>query len=286
MVDRFSDGGRVFLAGDAAHCHSPAGGQGLNSSVLDSVRIESGCSISLANLHWGQVNLGWKLAAAIHGHAAPTLLDSYSEERVPVIASMLNRTSKIMRDKAAAPPANGFPRFDQNLNQLGIHYAWSSIIVDDLGKVTGDETNSGEVDAYTAGAELHAGDRAPNATGLVSVVKNEETSVFDLVSVSSHLGIVFILKEANVQEIASMLDAINSIGGYLARSILVYAEKPGTVSPEASQAFVDRDGHAFAAYKAQRYGSVSAAIIRPDGVVGAMISDPKSVKVYFSKIYV
>jgi 2-polyprenyl-6-methoxyphenol hydroxylase-like FAD-dependent oxidoreductase len=37
MVDRFGDGGRVFLAGDAAHCHSPAGGQGLNSSVQDSV---------------------------------------------------------------------------------------------------------------------------------------------------------------------------------------------------------------------------------------------------------
>jgi 2-polyprenyl-6-methoxyphenol hydroxylase-like FAD-dependent oxidoreductase len=37
MVDRFGDDKRVFLAGDAAHCHSPAGGQGLNASVQDSV---------------------------------------------------------------------------------------------------------------------------------------------------------------------------------------------------------------------------------------------------------
>src|SRR3712207_9472250 len=58
--------GRVFVAGDAAHLHPPAGGQGMNTGIQDA---------------W---NLGWKLALAVRGEAAPGLLDSYdarSEER-------------------------------------------------------------------------------------------------------------------------------------------------------------------------------------------------------------
>jgi 2-polyprenyl-6-methoxyphenol hydroxylase-like FAD-dependent oxidoreductase len=58
--------GRVLLAGDAAHVHYPAGGQGLNLGLQDAT------------------NLGWKLAAEIRGAAAPGLLDSYHAERYPV----------------------------------------------------------------------------------------------------------------------------------------------------------------------------------------------------------
>ena len=66
--------GRCFLAGDAAHVHSPASGQGLNTGLQDAV------------------NLAWKLAAVIHGEAAPALLDTYSAERVPVGQSLLGST--------------------------------------------------------------------------------------------------------------------------------------------------------------------------------------------------
>jgi 2-polyprenyl-6-methoxyphenol hydroxylase-like FAD-dependent oxidoreductase len=58
--------GRVFLAGDAAHVHSPAGGQGMNTGIQDA---------------W---NLGWKLALVSRGVADPALLDSYDAERRPV----------------------------------------------------------------------------------------------------------------------------------------------------------------------------------------------------------
>src|SRR5213078_4470412 len=58
--------GRVLLAGDAAHVHYPAGGQGLNLGLQDAA------------------NLGWKLAAEIRGWASPGLLDSYQAERYPV----------------------------------------------------------------------------------------------------------------------------------------------------------------------------------------------------------
>jgi len=66
--------GRVLLAGDAAHTHPPAGGQGLNLGVQDAF------------------NLGWKLAAQVRGWAPAGLLDTYHAERHPVAAAVLDNT--------------------------------------------------------------------------------------------------------------------------------------------------------------------------------------------------
>ncbi|GGC55877.1 rifampin monooxygenase [Hoyosella rhizosphaerae] len=73
LAQRYREG-RVLLAGDAAHIHPPLGGQGLNLGIQDAF------------------NLGWKLAATVHGWAPPGLLDSYHTERHPVAADVLDNT--------------------------------------------------------------------------------------------------------------------------------------------------------------------------------------------------
>jgi len=78
--------GRVFLAGDAAHVHSPLGGQGMNTGLGDAM------------------NLGWKLAAAVGGTAPSWLLDTYERERHPVGATVLRMTdafNQIVLDRSA-----------------------------------------------------------------------------------------------------------------------------------------------------------------------------------------
>ena len=82
-ISRFTDmtrqaadyrAGRVLLAGDSAHVHYPAGGQGLSLGVQDAV------------------NLGWKLAQVVHGTSPESLLDTYRDERHPVAARALRHT--------------------------------------------------------------------------------------------------------------------------------------------------------------------------------------------------
>jgi 2-polyprenyl-6-methoxyphenol hydroxylase-like FAD-dependent oxidoreductase len=69
--------GPLFLAGDAAHIHSPAGGQGMNTGMQDSA------------------NLAWKLALVVRGEADEALLDSYHEERHPVGRDLLRTTDRL-----------------------------------------------------------------------------------------------------------------------------------------------------------------------------------------------
>ncbi|MBS2028190.1 MAG: FAD-dependent monooxygenase [Deltaproteobacteria bacterium] len=76
IADRFRRG-PLFLCGDAAHIHSPAGGQGMNTGIQDAF------------------NLGWKLALACRGIGGETLLESYAEERRPVGLQLLNTTDRI-----------------------------------------------------------------------------------------------------------------------------------------------------------------------------------------------
>jgi len=110
--------GRVLLAGDAAHVHSPVGGQGLNVGVQDAV------------------NLGWKLAQVVKGRSPEGLLDTYQTERHPVGARLLRTTmaqvaltrvddrTEALRDSVSELLGMDEPRrrFGAMMSGLDIHY--------------------------------------------------------------------------------------------------------------------------------------------------------------------
>jgi len=87
-VDHFREG-RIFLAGDSAHIHSPAGGQGMNTGLQDAY------------------NLSWKLALVLKGYAKSSLLDTYNEERLPFARWLLRFTD---RGFTLMPSSNWFIR--------------------------------------------------------------------------------------------------------------------------------------------------------------------------------
>ncbi|CAN5385363.1 FAD-dependent monooxygenase [soil metagenome] len=89
--------GRVLLAGDSAHVHHPAGGQGLGVGVQDAV------------------NLGWKLAQVVQGNAPDTLLDTYHAERHPVAARVLHNT---MAQVALRTPCPRMAALSDTLSEL------------------------------------------------------------------------------------------------------------------------------------------------------------------------
>ena len=145
-VEKFSSG-RCFLAGDSAHIHTPAGGQGMNTGIQDAY------------------NLAWKLALVLKGAAAERILETYNEERLPNARRLLQTTDRMFNLAAGTdwlvnvirttifPPMAKFilgldavkKRFFPLISQIGISYRESSLSLHD-----GDRE-----------FEIRAGDRLP-----------------------------------------------------------------------------------------------------------------------------
>jgi 2-polyprenyl-6-methoxyphenol hydroxylase-like FAD-dependent oxidoreductase len=120
--------GRVFLAGDAAHCHPPTGGQGLNTSVQDAY------------------NLGWKLAAVLEG-ADPSLLDSYEIERRPIAEAVLGLSERLLEAAKNRDTSRG-----RDGSQLDLGYPDSPLTRSDPQRTTGVVAGERAPDAPVTGA--------------------------------------------------------------------------------------------------------------------------------------
>jgi len=148
MVERYRSG-RVFLAGDAAHVHSAAGGQGLNTGVQDAY------------------NLAWKLAAVL-AVAPDTLLDTYQAERLPVAQGVLASTSIRHRELNQSLSGQGITNLLSgnetfaDPTQLSLTYRGSELSCD--------------LDDTT---EIRAGDRAPDAP-CIRATGGEKVRLFDV----------------------------------------------------------------------------------------------------------
>ncbi|MFF4502266.1 FAD-dependent oxidoreductase [Streptomyces sp. NPDC001401] len=136
LADRFR-AGRVFLAGDAAHVHSPAGGQGLNTSVQDAY------------------NLGWKLGAVLHGGAPAALLDTYEEERRPIADRMLGISTGVHRGEVRRGAATV---------QLGLGYRESSLTQETRTAAGAVRAGDRAPDATVGGVRLFEAFRGPHWT--------------------------------------------------------------------------------------------------------------------------
>ncbi|WP_214402258.1 FAD-dependent oxidoreductase [Pseudonocardia lacus] len=217
LVDRYRDG-NVFLAGDAAHIHSPAGGQGMNTGIQDA--------------H----NLGWKLAAVANSAASPELLDTYEAERRPVAAHVIALSNALLKqvlDDNAVPT-----RRDASTIQLDVGYRGSALARDDRD----DE------------AALRAGDRAPDATGLVTI--DGERRLFDLTR-GGRFTLVAFCPEAAAEIPQAALRTLH---------VAERSTGPGDI--------IDTEGHLAAAYDAS---DRTLVLIRPDGYIG-LISDAGDVR--------
>jgi len=101
-VDHYRSG-QVFVAGDAAHIHSPAGGQGMNTGMQDAI------------------NLSWKLALVCYGTCSTGILDSYSRERSPVAAKVLADAGRLTKVAMLRNPVAQAARNFVARHLLGLH---------------------------------------------------------------------------------------------------------------------------------------------------------------------
>ncbi|KAG1742105.1 FAD binding domain-containing protein [Suillus lakei] len=260
MVNKFSEG-RVFVAGDAAHVHSPFGGQGLNSGLQD------------------VFNLGWKLALVEKGLADKSLLETYNAERLPVISEMLEMTTSILNQTITIrdmPIRRGTILF-----MLGINCRFSNIILDEFA------IPRRPINAYGALDEGHleAGDRAPDAPNMLQVGGGDSAmkTLFGLYRPWYHTVLVFV---PNLADAALILGALEACDKRVVRTIVVLPSS-APVTPVASPAdlvLVDQESYAYSAYLVEA-NQMKVFVIRPDGVIGAVVRGAEGVKKYLSKIF-
>ncbi|HEU5003268.1 MAG TPA: FAD-dependent oxidoreductase [Actinomycetota bacterium] len=140
--------GRVFLAGDAVHIHSPAAGQGMNTGLGDAA------------------NLGWKLALVAGGQACDALLDTYEQERAPVARQVIALTHSLVQvfgAKAFRSPAGRRVR-DQLLPRCTAEPHAASAIARRFSQQHVSYRGS-RLAAGTSRGPVRAGDRAPDVPG-------------------------------------------------------------------------------------------------------------------------
>jgi hypothetical protein len=233
MVQQYQSG-RVYLAGDAAHIHSPAGGQGMNTGIQDAF------------------NLGWKLALVARGLAGPDLLESYQAERMPVARSVVNLTDRMTRVATAQNAAAQHLR-DWLLPLLsGIAFLKESM-AQRMAEVSIDYRASAWVENHGLGP-VHAGDRAPDAL-LYDRIARTERRIFDLLKTP---GFVLLVFEGYDGPHAGD-DILQGLPG------AVYCiRRPGQETGPCT--LEDRDCRARTIYGAGEEGLL--VLIRPDGYVG------------------
>jgi 2-polyprenyl-6-methoxyphenol hydroxylase-like FAD-dependent oxidoreductase/heme-degrading monooxygenase HmoA len=236
IVDRYREG-RVFVAGDAAHLHPPAGGQGMNTGIQDA---------------W---NLGWKLALAVRGLAAPGLLDSYEAERRPAGKMIVDRAVAIaftdemdMEDEKA--------QFLLEM-QMTMNYAGSPLV---------GEAPAGE--SFPAGPE--PGHRAPDVQGLRRFGVAHPLRLFDLTRGTRATLLLHADVGASEEQVLALEKLAVGVRQQSRGEVNAYlVADPDARVPLLVDLPVIRDAdRSFAAAYGVAGAGTAAYLVRPDGHVG------------------
>jgi 2-polyprenyl-6-methoxyphenol hydroxylase-like FAD-dependent oxidoreductase len=255
QADRYRRG-PVFLAGDAAHIHSPVGGQGMNTGIQDAF------------------NLGWKLALAARGQAAPGLLDTYQAERHPIARGVLRGTHlstqlilaqnpfmRAVRERAVPVIVNIPPirrRILAAVSQLTINYRGSSLSVD------ADDRAASRGWLRLTARVLRAGDRVPDAA-LIDIRSSQPVMLFDLVSQGWTL-LLFAGNDAmseSIDVLGRIARQVQDTVGDAVRSYFVL-DAPA-IDDTAVTALLDPARQVSRVFAA---GKGLVALVRPDGYLG------------------
>ena len=257
------------------------------------------------------------------------MLTSYQTERIPVIAHMLAATSDLYTHSVGKPntgtaksdsdasaganqgkEASAFLKWRNNaLFQLDVNYRWSPIVYDarragELG-VDKDVDETGlelelKARAYIGypGEPVSAGDRAPEAPGLVDAT-GKQTSLFEIFKPTTHTLLVFVPDQARdeegeedlVQKVQKLVAAARAspLGSVVQTVVLGRQGVPAAI--DGASTYHDKEGHAYRAYsvsvsdETQAHSAcVCAFIVRPDGYIGAFVRDVDGLETYITKI--
>jgi 3-(3-hydroxy-phenyl)propionate hydroxylase len=238
---------RVFLAGDAAHIHSPAGGQGMNTGIQDAV------------------NLAWKLALVCSGRSDPSLLDSYQLERDPVERSVLRQTDVMFRVAGASSGLGAFIRqhvapllgslnFVQHgaarmVSEIDIEYEHSPIVED-----------------HHIAHGPRAGDRAPDARARLAP-DGATIHILDVCSRPQHTLLMIVDSTDHVALAEDVSRKIVASYGDIITPVVVSDANP---SGGANVPPMTRANTRLPRSLRDEYGSVRPAmyLVRPDGYIG------------------
>jgi FAD binding domain len=228
---------RVFLAGDSAHIHSPAGGQGMNTGIQDAF------------------NLAWKLALVLRERAPVQLLGSYNAEREPVARGVLNLTDRITRMATVRNPI-----FQTARNILlpifsGIDFL-EERIADRLAELTVNYRSSPIVENHGTGSP-RAGDRAPDAE--LRDENGKARRLFELLRNPRHTLLLFAGAFLSPEAKKFSQEIQTSLGD----CVQTYCIARGHGS-SASGDLLDLSGSAHLLYQLPNGGLI---LVRPDGYI-------------------
>ncbi|KAJ3752908.1 hypothetical protein EV360DRAFT_54389, partial [Lentinula raphanica] len=245
-------------------------------------------------------NLGWKLALVSKKLSPLSLLDSYTAERVPVIATMLSKTTELFHKtfQPASPQqmAEGWRR-GYELRMFGVNYRRSGITLDEKYSYTEDET----VDPYRSGddATVRAGDRAPDAPQLsrVGQTQTTHTTLLDIFNPVYHTLLVFAEPNQHKEATENIFECVRGLSKLkdVIKTVVVLPKGSSSsstndtslsLSPGDTVVLLDTEGYAYKHYDvATDSQRPTVFIVRPDGFIGGLVYDVEGIKKYLGLIF-